>query len=401
MSLPRRTRPPPRDGNRQRRDPRAERDIHTEEAAPAEPATRTRRDPRAERGPAAPAGENLRIDRARPLRLVVETTAPEHPAPANGSKTIIINDPACWIMVVPDLTEGRLSTHDRDIFGAARRLADAHSGAVVAVVFSNNTELGSEGADRVIQFDGESMEWRAAAIHAVLEILQPRHVVFPDNNDSGGDLGRRLAAVLGEMPATYVQAVNAELIISRGDGGRADFRRAPPRLLLIAPEAADPVSGAVHEARLIDPPACEFPATQIMDRGLLPVDPATVPLTEAELIVSAGNGVSDWPAFHALATALGASEGCSRPVCDAGALKRERQIGASGTLVSARGYIALGISGAPQHLQGITDCEYVIAVNCDPHAEIMKRANLAIVADAQQVMPALTELLGSEISTDV
>lgn len=402
MSLPRRTRPPPRDGNRQRRDPRAERNIHTEEAAPAEPAIRTRRDPRAERGPAAPAGENLRIDRARPLRLVEEITAPEHPTPANESRTIIINHPACWIMVVPDLTEGRLSTHDRDVFGAARRLADAHSGAVVAVVFSDNTELGSAGADRVIRFNGESFapDRRVAAIRAAIHKLWPRHIVLPDNNRAGGDLGRRLAAWLGEMPATQVQTAKAEWITSRGDGGRTDFRRVPPRLLLIAPEAADPVFGTVHEARSIEPPCYEPPAGGVVDRGLLPVDPATVPLTEAELIVSAGNGVTDWTAFHTLSTALGATEGCSRPVCDAGALTRDRQIGASGTLVSARGYIALGISGAPQHLQGIADCEHVIAVNCDPHAEIMKRANLAIVADAQQVMPALTGLLSTETACD-
>ena len=76
-------------------------------------------------------------------------------------------------------------------------------------------------------------------------------------------------------------------------------------------------------------------------------------------------------------------------VCDAGHLPRDRQIGASGTLVTARCYFALGIAGAPQHLQGITEVKHVIAVNTDLHAEMIKRADLAIVADAQTVMPAL------------
>ncbi|MEX2525887.1 MAG: FAD-binding protein, partial [Gammaproteobacteria bacterium] len=200
------------------------------------------------------------------------------------------------------------------------------------------------------------------------------------------------AAALGEMPATRVQSVAADRIVSRGDGGATDYRREPPRFILMAPEAADPVEGSVHEARLVEPPECTLPAGAIEDCGLLPADPASVPLAEAEFIIAAGNGVKDWPAFHAAAAALGATEGASRPVCDAGALPRDRQVGASGTLVSARCYLALGISGAPQHLQGIADCEHVIAVNADTGAEILKRADLGVVADVQEVMPALARL---------
>ena len=82
-----------------------------------------------------------------------------------------------------------------------------------------------------------------------------------------------------------------------------------------------------------------------------------------------------------------------------GSLSRDRQVGASGTSVEARCYFAFGISGAPQHLQGITRCENVIAINTDPHAPMMKRADLAIVADAQAVMPALARLL-KHLATD-
>ena len=117
-----------------------------------------------------------------------------------------------------------------------------------------------------------------------------------------------------------------------------------------------------------------------------------MPLAEADFIVSAGNGVTDWDAFHQVAAALGAAEGGSRIVCDAGLLPRERQVGASGSLVEPRCYLAFGIAGATQHLQGITRCERVLAVNTDLHAEMVKRADLAIIADAQQVMPALARL---------
>jgi electron transfer flavoprotein alpha subunit len=121
----------------------------------------------------------------------------------------------------------------------------------------------------------------------------------------------------------------------------------------------------------------------------LAVDPDQLTLAEADFIVSAGNGITDWASFAELAATLGATRGGSRVVCDAGHLPRDRQIGASGTLVTARCYFALGIAGAPQHLQGITEVKHVIAVNTDLHAEMIKRADLAIVADAQAVMPAL------------
>jgi electron transfer flavoprotein alpha subunit len=167
---------------------------------------------------------------------------------------------------------------------------------------------------------------------------------------------------------------------------------APPLLILIDPEAADPVIGARHEARPMPLPEVHG-EQRLSDDGAIPVDPNAVPLAEADFIVSAGNGVSDWNAFHAVAGALGATEGGSRVVCDAGLLPRDRQVGASGVLVDPRCYLAFGIAGAPQHLQGITRCERVIAVNTDLHAEMIKRADLAIVQDAQLVMPALTRLM--------
>ena len=106
-------------------------------------------------------------------------------------------------------------------------------------------------------------------------------------------------------------------------------------------------------------------------------------------MIAAGNGVTDFAGFLDLARALGATPGASRAVCDAGHLPRDLQVGASGTVLNAECYIAFGISGAPQHLQGIGTVEHVVAVNTDLHAAIIARAGLAIIADAQAVMAAL------------
>ena len=257
-------------------------------------------------------------------------------------------------------------------------------------------DFGAAGVDRLLRatdpaFAGYAPEVKAAAALAAVGRLKPRHVLLPDSPLGGGDLARRLAVRLGVRLAARVQRLTSEEIACRADAGRSDILRRPPLVVALAPEAADPVTGTRHEARALDPIAIEA-TPRLVDNGLAAVDPNAVPLKEADFIVSAGNGVTDWDAFHAVAGALGAAEGGSRVVCDAGLLPRGRQVGASGTLVEPRCYLAFGIAGAPQHLQGIARCERVVAVNTDLHADMVKRADLAIIADAQAVMPALARL---------
>ena len=368
----------PNPGQRLRRDPRAER-LPPAAAAEANSASgRIRRDPRTQRGPARP------------------SAAVEQAPLAPAIRTIIIDDPACLILAVPDLEDGRLSSHDRDLLGAARLLADANKGAVVVLASAASKEdFALAGADRLLNFDaglGYASEAKAAAVMAAIAAFQPRHVLFCESPAGGGDIGRRVAVTLEEIPAVHVMRLTASEAASRGNGGRSDYLRQPPRLLFVAPETADPPADVRREARPLSAPALPPAKPRIEDRGIAVTDPNAVPLTEADFIVSAGNGVTDWPGFHDVAAALGAAEGGSRVVCDAGLLPRERQVGASGSLVEPRCYLAFGIAGAPQHLQGIVRCERVLAVNTDLHAEMVKRADLAIIADAQAVMPALTAL---------
>jgi electron transfer flavoprotein alpha subunit len=307
-----------------------------------------------------------------------------------------IAQPSCLILAVPDLDGGRLGAPDRDLLAAARLLADARGGAVatLAIDAAADADFAAAGADRIIRIElgGYAPEARAAAVVAAIAELQPKHVLFSDTPAGGGDLGRRVAARRRERPATAIRALAPAEIVRSGGGHRIDLTGAPPLILLLLPHAAELAIRDRHEALPLAAPAFER-AGRLADRGLLPVDPDAVPLPEALLICSAGNGVTDWVAFRAVAAALGATPAGSRVVCDARALTRDRQVGASGTAVEARCYLAFGISGAPQHLQGITRCESVIAVNTDPHAPMMQRADLAIVADAQAVMPALARLL--------
>jgi electron transfer flavoprotein alpha subunit len=119
-------------------------------------------------------------------------------------------------------------------------------------------------------------------------------------------------------------------------------------------------------------------------------------LADSDFVVSAGNGIRDFDLFRTVAAALGGTPGASRVVCDSGDMPRAAQVGASGTVLAADCYLAFGIAGAPQHLQGIAGCAHVLAVNTDLHAAMVERAELSIVADAHPVMAALLRLLEDE-----
>ena len=117
-------------------------------------------------------------------------------------------------------------------------------------------------------------------------------------------------------------------------------------------------------------------------------------LTAAEIIVSVGRGIKDKeniPIVEELAKALGAELAASRPICDSGWLPMERQVGSSGQTVSPKVYLAVGISGAIQHLVGMKGAKTIVAINKDANAPIFEVADYGIVGDLFEVVPALVE----------
>lgn len=328
-------------------------------------------------------------------------------AAKDSRRNVTIEAPAFLVAVVPELSGGRLSGHDKDLLGLARRLADAdpqRPGAVLAVVFGEHKEeaFGEAGIDRLLHLDddayaGFAPEARLAALSAVERELAPRHWLLPDSPLGGADLGRRLALRLGERPATGVWQVEADgeaplgwRCTARGAAESLDIQRPLPRVALALAECAEPVDETRHAAEPLSL-AEAIPSTlsRIEDLGQVAVDPAGVALAEAEFILSGGNGVKDWDGFHYAARVLGATEGASRVAVDDGYMERHRQVGATGTWVTARVYLAVGISGAIQHLQGIQSCDKVVAINLDPGCDMIKRADLAVIGDSGEILAAL------------
>ncbi|PXX98560.1 electron transfer flavoprotein subunit alpha [Halomonas sp. LBP4] len=328
-------------------------------------------------------------------------------AAQDSRRDVTIEAPAFLVAVVPELSGGRLSGHDKDLLGLARRLADAdpeRPGAVLAVVFGEHKEegFGEAGIDRLMHLDddayaGFAPEARLAALSAVERELAPRHWLLPDSPLGGADLGRRLALRLGERPATGVWQIEADGeaplgwgCTARGAAESLDIQRPLPRVALALAECAEPVDETRHAAEPLSlAEAIPSAFSRIEDLGQVAVDPAGVALAEAEFIVSAGNGVKDWDGFHHAARVLGATEGASRVAVDDGFMARDRQVGATGTWVTARVYLAVGISGAIQHLQGIQSCDKVVAINLDPGCDMIKRADLAVIGDSGEILAAL------------
>jgi electron transfer flavoprotein alpha subunit len=250
------------------------------------------------------------------------------------------------------------------------------------------------------------------AVHSVGGV----HTVCLRHDYDAVDLCGLLATTLGATAVTSVLEVRAGEdglhIVRPAHGGRllAELRvgRNEP-LLLTVPRGASLLATtpdvAVEDARRslriepleLDPRlACGLP-----DRELLGIDEPTAPasLMAAERIVAVGRGLGGpehLPLARRLAAALDAEVAGSRPVIDAGWLPPERQVGSSGQTVAPALYLALGISGAAQHLEGMSGARCVVAINRDPEAPLLRSARYAIVGDLHEVVPELLAALAEE-----
>lgn len=310
-----------------------------------------------------------------------------------------VDNPDFYIMVVADMVGGRLTGHDKDILGLAHQLVAKRNGAVTLVCFGENKETQCDfaGVDRLIHLEGDeyegfSPEARLTALQQIEAQYKPVHWLFPDSVHGGMDLACRLSARLGERLAAQAWQVNTEQTVCRGASASQDILRDTPRILTLMEECGDAIDETRHQVLPITVDGIEQSSPAVVDKGLIAVDSSAVPLAEAEFILSAGNGIHNWDQFHAAAAALGATEGASRVAVDDGFMPRARQVGASGTWVTARVYLAVGISGAIQHMQGIGQCDKVVAINTDVGCDMVKRADLAVIADSEEILAELTRL---------
>jgi electron transfer flavoprotein alpha subunit len=314
------------------------------------------------------------------------------------------------ILVIAEQRRGELRPVSLELVSAAQGLRRPGEQIIVAVLgtapesFVN--ALSVAGVDEIVvvkvsasEFDPDTFE---AAVSALIAQRSPDVVLVAHSVDSFG-YAAALAARLGLGFATdvfAVERVDGELVATRGGYGQkvnveVDFPGRAIVLLAIRGGAYKPPEPAASpRVTTVDAPVHKSRAT-----GREFIEPASgddVDMTGAEFILTIGRGIGEEakvPQFRELADALGATLGCSRPIADAGWLPKSRQVGQSGKTASAcKLYIAMGVSGAIQHLAGMKHVSTIVAVNTDAEASIFGVAKYGIVGDIFEIAEELRRL---------
>jgi electron transfer flavoprotein alpha subunit len=171
-----------------------------------------------------------------------------------------------------------------------------------------------------------------------------------------------------------------------------------PAILGLRPGARNADQGRATAAPPVEQIALDLPAQPVALKKYVEPDAGDVDLTRQDVLVAVGRGIGgkdNLPLAEELATALGGAVCGSRPVIDQGWLPLSRQVGKSGVTVKPKLYVAAGISGAPEHVEGMKNAELIVAINTDAQAPIFDIAHYGIVGDALDVLPALTEKLAA------
>jgi len=300
-----------------------------------------------------------------------------------------------------------------ELIGLAHRLAGEAGGdasGIKAILAGHGVdaaaaEIAARGAAEVIQVDGEALKSYTGdgvgrAVEAQLKSESPDLVLF-GHTPNGWDVAPIVAAGLGVPLATDCASIAIE-------GGRPHFARKAfngkfvqvvtlegggPAIATMQRGAAPAFTGTTTgSVRKVEP---GFGAADLKARfvEIRKGESGGLDLTQAQVIVSGGRGLGAAEKFGVvrdLAEALGGQVGASRPVTDAGWLPHEHQIGSSGVTVSPKLYVAAGISGAIQHLVGMRGSGYIVAINKDADAPIFGVADVGVVGDLFEILPALT-----------
>jgi electron transfer flavoprotein alpha subunit len=323
------------------------------------------------------------------------------------------------ILIFAEQREGKFRKSAFEVARAGTAIADQLGSEAVGVVIGYNVEsiapeLGGFGVKRVLVVDDPRLRLYSGTAYAkVLEELvkkeQPSVILAPASA-MGKDLLPRLAIKVNAGSAvdcTALRVENGEIIATRPVyAGKAFIEvkiNSAVKIITLRPNAMSPGSASSDRAA-VEKAVVELQEGDFGSRVKeLQMGVGRPDVAEADIIVSGGRGLKGPENFHLieeLADALGAAVGASRAVVDAGWRIHDEQVGQTGKTVSPKLYVACGISGAVQHLAGMSTSKCIVAINKDKEAPIFQVADYGIVGDVFEVLPALTReikhLLGKE-----
>lgn len=322
------------------------------------------------------------------------------------------------VFVFIEQRDGNLQSVGLELLGKARDLAKELSEEVYAVLMGYNiedkaTELIEYGADKVIIMDSIELKKYSteAYTQGLCKLIQERNpsIVLIGATTIGRDLGPRISArITTGLTADCTRleiSEDKELLMTRpAFGGNLmatiicpDHR---PQMSTVRPGVMRSLPRDRSRKGEIEKFEISFNKDKFRVRIKETIKEKTnmIDITEAKILVSGGRGIGNKEGFenlNQLAQTLGAEVSASRAIVDSGLIDHNRQVGQTGKTVRPDLYIACGISGAIQHIAGMEESEFILAINKDRYAPIMQMADLGIVGDAKDIIPALNERLKS------
>ena len=322
------------------------------------------------------------------------------------------------ILAIAEQRDGTLRRISEEVVTAAKSLAEQTGGAVHVIVLGGTgtsaaaAALGAFGAEAIYVAENDALKGYApdgyvATIADHIKANAYRAVIFGATTN-GKDLAPRVAARL-DLPlagdATQLAFEGGDVIVTRPVYAGRAFARvtldAKTALITIRPNVFRPqqraAAGTVQSLSMSGDPS----SWKVKVREVKAAAGGKLDVAEAPVVISGGRGLKgpeQWPMLEQLRDAFGgrAALGASRAVVDAGWRPHGEQVGQTGKTVSPQLYIAVGISGAMQHLAGMRSAKTIVAINKDPEAPIFKVADYGIVGDFTEILPALTDAINAE-----
>ena len=320
------------------------------------------------------------------------------------------------VYVFVEQREGVIQNVGLELLGKARELADALNEKVYAMLLGHDLTTQAQeciayGADTVLRVDAPELatyvtEPYAQAIYQIIRDNKPS-IVLIGATTIGRDLGPRLSArvetgLTADCTGLEVSEERDLLMTRPAFGGNLMAtiicKEHRPQMSTVRPGVMRMGQRDENRKGTIEDVKINFDKSKFRVRVLETVKQTKnlVDITEAHVLISGGRGVGNAEGFdmlRAMANTIGAEVSASRAMVDAGVLGHERQVGQTGKTVRPDLYFAMGISGAIQHLAGMEESEYIIAINKDKFAPIFNVADLGIVGDVRKIVPLLTEKL--------
>ncbi|WP_226646469.1 electron transfer flavoprotein subunit alpha/FixB family protein [Mesobacillus subterraneus] len=312
------------------------------------------------------------------------------------------------VLVLGEARDGQLRNVSFEAIAAAKTVAEG--GEVVGVLIGESvSSLGNDlyqyGADKVVAVEDAKLaqytpDGFSQALMAVIEQENPEGIIF-GHTSLGKDLAPKIASKLGSgliSDAVAVEEAGGNLVFTRPIySGKAFEKKIVTDGLVFAtirPNNIAPLEKDAGKSGEVSTVSAEIKDLRTIIKDVVRKATEGVDLSEAKVVVAGGRGVKSEEGFEPLkelADVLGGAVGASRGACDADYCDYSLQIGQTGKVVTPDLYIAAGISGAIQHLAGMSNSKVIVAINKDPEANIFKVADYGIVGDLFEVIPMLTE----------